>query len=147
MKTGQLKTNRPVKQVQRSQVFPPPKNRVSDHIRIEKRSIALHRAIADRIRTNPRLMEKARENLQKYLDQFAQENRPLPKSLLEWQDILTNRSREAVLEFLVSSGETAGRLRQSSPFAGILTPKERWKIYEAYRPGAYYPSRRQYHPR
>lgn len=132
---------------QRTAFSPQPKVRVSDHIRIEKRSIALHRAIADRIRTNPRLMEKARENLQKYLDQFAQENRPLPKSLSEWQDILTNRSREAVLEFLVSSGETAGRLRQSSPFAGILTPKERWKIYEAYRPGAYYPSRRQYHPR
>ena len=132
---------------QRAAFFPQAKVCVSDHIRIEKRSIALHRAIADRIRTNPRLMEKARENLQKYLDQFAQENRPLPKSFSEWQDILTNRSREAVLEFLVSSGETAGRLRQSSPFAGILTPKERWKIYEAYRPGAYYPSRRQYHPR
>jgi len=132
---------------QRAAFFPQAEVCVSDHIRIEKRSIALHRAIADRIRTNPRLMEKARENLQKYLDQFAQENRPLPKSLSEWQDILTNRSLEAVLEFLVSSGETAGRLRQSSPFAGILTPKERWKIYEAYRPGAYYPSRRQYHPR
>ena len=132
---------------QRAPFFPQAKVRVSDHIRIEERSIALHRAIAERIRTNPRLMEKARENLQKYLDQFAQENRPLPKSLSEWQDILTNRSLEAVLAFLVSSGETAGRLRQSSPFAGILTPKERWKIYEAYRPGAYYPSRRQYHPR
>ena len=131
---------------QRAAFLPQPKDRVSDHIRIEERSIALHRAIADRIRTNPRLMEKARENLQKYLDQCAQENRTAPKSLTEWQDILTHRPWEAVLEFLVSSGESAGRLRQSSPFAGILTPKERWKIYEAYRPGAYYPSRRQHHP-
>ena len=127
--------------------YPQPKNRVSDHVRIEERSIALHRAVADRIRTNPRLMEKARNNLQKYIDQVAQENRTVSKSLSEWQDILTNRSREAVLEFLVSTGESASRLRQFSPFAGILTPKERWKIYEAYRPGAYYPSRRQHHPR
>jgi hypothetical protein len=141
IKTGHLKTNRSAKQVRRTHVFPQQKNRVSDHIRIEVRSIALHRAIADRIRTNPKLMEKAEENLQNYIDQFAQDNRTVPKSLSEWQDILTNRSREAVLEFLVSTGETAGRLRQSSPFAGILTPKERWKIYEAYRPGAYYPSR------
>ena len=146
MKTGFLKTNRPTKQDQRTAVFLQPEDRFCDHIRIEERSIALHRAIADRIRTNPRLMEKARENLQKYLDQFAQENSPAPKYLTEWQDILTHRPREAVLEFLVSSGEKAGRLRQSSPFAGILTPKERWKIYEAYRPGAYYPSRRQHHP-
>ena len=54
-------------------VFPQPKDRVSDHIRIEERSIALHRAIADRIRTNPRLMEKARENLQKYLEHIIQQ--------------------------------------------------------------------------
>ena len=126
--------------------FPQPRDRVSDHIRIEERSIALHRAIADRIRTNPKLMEKAIENLQKYLDQFAQENRTAPKSLTEWQDILTNRPGEDVLAFLVSSCESASRLRQSSPFAGILTPKERWRIYEAYRPGAYYSSRRQHHP-
>jgi len=126
---------------QRTAFFPHRQDRVSDHIRIEERSIALHRAIADRIRTNPRLMEKARENLQKYLDQFTQENRAAPKSLTEWQDILTHRPWEAVLEFLVSSGESASRLRQSSPFAGILTPKERWKIYEAYRPGAYYQTR------
>ena len=147
MKTGFLKTNKSTKQDQRRAVFLQPEDRFSDHFRIEERSIALHRAIADRIRTNPRLMDKARENLQKYLDQFAQENSPAPKYLTEWQDILTHRPREAVLEFLVSSGEKAGRLRQSSPFAGILTPKERWKIYEAYRPGAYYPSRRQHHPR
>ena len=113
-----------------------PKDRISDHVRIEKRSIALHRAIAERIRKNPALMEKARENLRKYLDRFARENRPLPNALSEWQDILMSQSREAVLELLVSSGESASRLRQSSPFAGILTPKERWKICEAFRPGA-----------
>ncbi|MBW2490918.1 MAG: hypothetical protein JRE65_07215 [Deltaproteobacteria bacterium] len=33
------------------------------------------------------------------------------------KDILTNRSREAVLEFLVSSAETAGRLKQSGPWS------------------------------
>jgi hypothetical protein len=131
---------------QRTTFSPHRQDRVSDHIRIEERSIALHRAIADRIRTNPGLMEKARENLKKYLEQCAQENRTAPKSLTEWQDILTHRPWEAVLELLISPGESAVRLRQSSPFAGILTPKERWKIYEAYRPGAYYPSRRQHHP-
>jgi len=139
--------NQPVNKTgARDSFFPHPRDRVSDHIRIEERSIALHRAIADRIRTNPRLMEKALENLQKYLDQYAQENRTAPKSLTEWQDILSNRPGEDVLELLVSSCELASRLRQSSPFAGILTPKERWRIYEAYRPGAYYSSRRQHRP-
>ena len=134
---GYLKTNPSTQKGQReTEAIFQPKDRISDHVRIEKRSIALHRAIAERIRKNPALMEKARENLRKYLDRFARENRPLPNALSEWQDILMSQSREAVLELLVSSGESASRLRQSSPFAGILTPKERWKICEAFRPGA-----------
>ena len=53
--------------------FPQPKDRATDHIRIEERSIVLHRAIADRIRTNPRLMEKAGKNLQKYLEHIIKQ--------------------------------------------------------------------------
>jgi hypothetical protein len=33
---------------------------------------------------------------------------------------------------MVSPSEKARRLRQSSPFCGILTPRERWKIYESF---------------
>jgi hypothetical protein len=119
----------------------PDNEHFSDHIRIEERSIALHRAVAERIRSNPGLVEKARENLQRYLEQAAQKGAVPPGSLFEWQDILKNRPLEEVLEFMISTSEKARRLRQSSPFGGILTPQERWKIYEAYRPGAYYKSR------
>jgi hypothetical protein len=34
---------------------------------------------------------------------------------------------------LVSRSERATRLRQSSPFAGVLTPAERRRVYEAFR--------------
>lgn len=119
----------------------------SDHIRIEERSIALHRAVAERIRENPGLMKEAVKNLQRYLQQFFSKGREPSSALLEWQDILENLSLEEVLEFMVSDSERARRLRQSSPFAGILTPRERWRIYEAYRPGAYYKGRRQYRRR
>jgi hypothetical protein len=147
MNTMQSKTCRPTKPGQASAAVSRPKNHICDHIRIERRSIALHRAIAERIRQNPALMDKARENLEKYHDQFLRENRPLPKALSEWRDILTNQPLETVMAFLVSFDESAVRLRQSSPFAGVLTPKERWKIYETYRPGTYYPSGGQHHPR
>ena len=118
--------------------------RLSDHIRIEERSIALHRAVAKQIRANPRLMEKAKGNLQRYLKHFMQKGGTPTSALLEWLDIVENKSLEEILELLVSGAEKARRLRQSSPFAGILTPQERWKIYEAYRPGAYYQSRGKY---
>ena len=116
----------------------------SDHIRIDERSIALHRAVAERIRENPKLMGKAIKNLQRYLKQSFSESRKPVSSLVEWQELLGNRSLEEVLDFTVSDSERARRLRQSSPFAGILTPQERWRIYEAYRPGAYYQSRGQH---
>ena len=116
----------------------------SDHIRIDERSIALHRAVAERIRGNPKLMEEAVKNLQRYLQQFFSEGRKPVSSLLEWQELLENQSLEQVLEFMVSDSERARRLRQSSPFAGILTPQERWRIYETYRPGTCYQSRGQH---
>jgi hypothetical protein len=116
----------------------------SDHIRIEERSIALHRAVADRIRKNHKLMREAEQNLQRYLQQSFSEGGKPASSLLEWQELLENKSLEEVLEFMVSDSERARRMRQSSPFAGILTPKERWRIYEAYRPGTYYQSRGQH---
>jgi hypothetical protein len=110
----------------------------SDHIRIEERSIALHFAVADRIRKNHKLMREAEQNLQRYLQQSFSEGKTPTRSLLEWQELLENKSLEEFLEFIVSDSERARRMRQSSPFAGIISPQERWRIYEAYRLGTYY---------
>jgi len=116
----------------------------SDHIRIEERSIALHRAVADRIRKNHKLIREAEKNLQRYLQQSFAEGKTPTRSLLEWQELLEDKSLEEILEFIVSDSERARRMRQSSPFAGILSPQERWRIYEAYRLGTYYKGRGQY---
>jgi hypothetical protein len=133
--TKQQKKPLPVSQV--AQPF-------SDHIRIDERSIALHRAVAERIRGNPKLMEEAILNLQRYLKLSFSDSRKPVSPLVEWQELLENQSLEETLDFMVSDSERAIRLRQSSPFAGILTPQERWRIYEAYRPGTYYQSRGQH---
>jgi len=116
----------------------------SDHIRIEERSMALHREVAERIRRNPKLMDEAVKNIQRYLKKLYSEGRTPVSALLEWQELLENQSLEEILGLMVSDSERARRLRQSSPFAGILTPQERWRIYEAYRPGTYYQSRGQH---
>jgi hypothetical protein len=133
--TKQQKKPLPVSQVAQS---------FSDHIRIDERSIALHRAVAERIRGNPKLMEEAILNLQRYLKLSFSDSRKPVSPLVEWQELLENQSLEETLDFMVSDSERAIRLRQSSPFAGILTPQERWRIYEAYRPGTYYQSRGQH---
>ena len=48
----------------------------------------------------------------------------------EWLDLLKSSSVDQVLKLLVDDSENARRLRQSTPFAGILTQKERRQILE-----------------
>ena len=59
-------------------------------------------------------------------------------ALSEWEDILRG-SPAQVAEFLEDRSERATRLRQSSPFAGVLTQGERKAIYESYSTRTYHP--------
>src|SRR3954468_22914369 len=96
---------------------------VVSHQVIDERSLELHRAIVDRLRANPPLIEVARDNLRRW----AQRHQGSPSLLAcdeEWQSILDENSFEAVLALLTENSERAQRLRQNSPFAGILTPHE-----------------------
>jgi hypothetical protein len=52
--------------------------------------------------------------------------------LIEWQEILENWPLEKVLGLLTSFDEEARRLRQSSPFCGILSQEERLAIFKEY---------------
>jgi hypothetical protein len=109
----------------------------SDHRRIDERSLALHRLIAEKLRANPALLDDARANLRR-----AQETEGRPSlTLAEWAHILSGDAAQ-VAEFLENPSERARRLRQSSPFAGILSEAERTAIYESYSTRTYY-SRRQ----
>jgi hypothetical protein len=108
----------------------------SDHIRIEERSIALHEAIAQRLREKPELLELARENLDRWIEMSGET--PAWRS---WKRIL-GEPLDAIIQLLVSPDERSRELRQSSPFCGILSQKERWRIYETFSPGTYYQSGR-----
>ena len=104
----------------------------SDHKRVEARSLALHKEIAGRIRTNPELVMTAKKNIERWIQRDGE------KAIWgEWNEIL-ERPLIEIMGFLVSDDENGRRLRQSSPFCGILTPRERWAIYESFTVGAYY---------
>jgi hypothetical protein len=107
----------------------------SDHRRLDERSLAMHRLIAAKVEANPALLEKARDNLRRW-----RESEGSPKlALTEWEQILRGPVSQ-ITQFLTEQSERATRLRQSSPFAGILNEAERKAIYEPY-------SARTYHPR
>lgn len=105
-----------------------PPSPYSDHRRLDARSLVLHALIAHKLARDPRLLDRARRNLDRWRAARGVE----PAALAEWRAILKRPWRE-VAALLVDPGEDATRLRQSSPFTGVLTATERRRIYEAFR--------------
>jgi hypothetical protein len=99
----------------------------SDHSRLDERSLALHHRIAEKVLADLALLDKARDNLRRWQQQ---EGSPKP-ALAEWEHILSGRA-DQIAVFLTERSERATRLRQSSPFAGILSDTERKAIYESF---------------
>jgi len=99
------------------------------HEWIDQRSLALDKAIALKLRVEPDLLQRAKDNLQRWI----QQRQPgVPEALLEWKEILDTWPFEKILDFLTSSEQEPTRLRQSSPFCGILTEEERIAIFREY---------------
>ena len=99
------------------------------HEWIDERSLELDRQVATKLRADPSLLERARTTLDRWL---AQRPSGVPSVLREWQEILSRWPLERSLELLASSDENTRRLRQSSPFCGILSPEERLAILKDY---------------
>ena len=99
---------------------------VRSHVWIDQRSLALHEAVAAKIEAQPQLVEVARANLRRWLSTNP------AAALREWWQVLDTSPLPELLALLRSPGDHAARLRQSSPFAGLLTPEERQSILTHY---------------
>jgi hypothetical protein len=99
---------------------------VRSHQWIDQRSLALHEAVAAKLEAHPQLLDVARQNLERWLQQNP------ATAVREWRRILDSTPLPEVVVLLRSSSEEAARLRQSSPFAGLLTTEERRTIMGAY---------------
>jgi hypothetical protein len=102
-----------------------------NHQMIDRRSLDLHRLIAEKIEKNPSLLERVKQRLRKSIRSRAH-SEPAINALTEWLDILKQRSLNEILALLVDSGEEATRLRQNAPFLGILSQGERKEIFDRY---------------
>jgi hypothetical protein len=98
------------------------------HRLAEERSVAYHRAIAERLRDQPEVLENARRRVQTWLDQDGKPQFYARK----WAEVLAG-DPASIAAFLGERSEIADALRQSSPFAGALSPQERWKIWRETR--------------
>jgi hypothetical protein len=98
------------------------------HRLAEERSVAYHRVLAERLRDEPEILEIARRRVAAWLASGVS----APASAAQWGALLAS-DLSSIEAFLVERSELADELRQSSPFAGTLRPRERWRIWRATR--------------
>jgi len=103
------------------------------HDLINNRSLELNRLVAAKIRRQPELMDFVRSNLKSTLDDQKLSD-SCKDALKEWDYILRNFRTDIVLDTLVEESERGQRLRQSTPFWGILTQEERGQVFRQYEP-------------
>ena len=89
------------------------------HQRIDRRSLAMHQAIAGKLRANPALLEIARENLERW-SRAGSRSQPYWDA---WREIL-KRPLSEILDLLEEDSERMIAMCQATPFAGVLEPVE-----------------------
>ena len=98
------------------------------HRLAEARSLELHRAVAAVLRREPERVAAARARVQRWR---AEGSVPLPY-VEAWERHLAG-PLEALCAALVDEGEKARALRQVTPFAGVVDPRTRWRIWREVR--------------
>jgi hypothetical protein len=99
------------------------------HQEIDERSLALHRLVAERITHDPALLEKVRETVARWRGTVCIASQPY---LEEWE-CLIDQGVEACLAVAVEDSQRGAALRQSSPFSGVLTNRERFAFLRDWR--------------
>lgn len=96
----------------------------------ELRSLWLHRAIAAKIQDDPeRARAVARENIA--IRRAADEPARAEAWRHAWEALLDG-PLDLLLATLCSTSSRAAQLRQTAPFAGLLSPQERWSVYRSF---------------
>lgn len=97
--------------------------------REDRRSLALHRAIAVKLREDPDgIISRARRNLRTMHDR-----NPNAAALLSNWDRLLDLPISHVRRVLTDPAPYARELRAVTPFAGVLTAPERTEVYQQFR--------------
>jgi hypothetical protein len=97
---------------------------MSPHDLARERSRALHRAVAERLRADPALVDAARERVMGWLREGS-----VARTYAEAWRALLEGPRAVLLAALEERSERMHDLRQVSPFAGVLDPRARWRIH------------------
>lgn len=94
------------------------------HAKRDEERLQLHRVIARMLLEDPeRVLSIARDNLRRWRLQD-----PDAPYYEEWDQLLRGSGAAELAELLVADSEDARRLRQSTPFVGVVPQEERDRI-------------------
>lgn len=98
------------------------------HRVVEDRSLAYHRVIAARVVTDETIVLRARERVRAW-----ERDAPMSREYVEAWRALLDGPIEVLTACMVDRSEHARALRQTTPFAGALSARERWRIFREVR--------------
>jgi hypothetical protein len=104
---------------------------VNGHRLAEERSLAYHRAVAEKLASNPQALDRARARVRSWLV-----SGDVAESYAQAWDQLLHRPLHEICAFLTEDSERARTLRQATPFAGAIDPRTRWRIWREVRAAA-----------
>lgn len=95
---------------------------------LQARSLALHVQVARKIEHNPALLEIAHRNLARWRERSSGAT---GAAIREWRQVL-RQPWPAIASLLTEQSEAAVQLRQTTPFVGVLSRRERTRLYAAF---------------
>ncbi|MHB8254226.1 MAG: hypothetical protein ACYDEV_11125 [Acidiferrobacter sp.] len=100
------------------------------HAQVDRFSLRLHEEVAKLTRANPAMLDRARANIVRWKKQLGVS---AARDLDVWSAILAE-PLETILATMVARTEEGDRLRQSSPFCGIVSQARRMEIFREVYP-------------
>lgn len=88
----------------------------------------MHRLIAQRLPGEPELISEALARLQRWSEAKTISDHYVS----QWRTLLEG-PRDALTALMVDPGPRGRELRQSTPFAGVLDPRTRWRLWREVR--------------
>ncbi len=98
------------------------------HQFLDRYNLLYHIEVARRLHANPQaILARARQNLERWLpahaDSFSEH------ALQEWCGLLDQLNVVDLMKLITEDSDEGQRLRQSTPFTGILTETERTELW------------------
>lgn len=101
---------------------------VGSHQFIDEFNLAYHYAVAQILRREPEaVITRARQNIARWIESDVYDEGEKP-ALFEWDKILVESSVEELIAIITDDSDEGQRLRQSTPFTGMLPKQQRTAI-------------------